>query len=1634
VAVLWTALFVFSIVLQYVQLAAPPAALGFTSSDSALFSPTAFQDDNGANSEWDNAGNALAPADDGQLATATGSGDVQQYFTFNIPAVPAGAIVHGISVTANAFASSASCDLEVGLSANNGSNFTNRSVDLGTSAAGAVTAGGPTDDWGIAWDTARVDNTNFRLRVNTVDPGQGCGSGDTYSLDWIKVQLHYRTINDGTSNAPLSSAICETADFNFVIDMSGSIGPQYDGDPGNLQALKDGIAGFIAAFEVDGDGRYSATRFNEANGQTLTAGFVTAATVLPIIGALSGPSGLTPTGDGINDATANGTGGPTDRAGIPNIMFVLTDGSPNNPPGSPLTDSATWVGGADAAIDEANQARAAGYIVKAVYLSAAGDPGDTNLPFTSAGDAVWATAVMTEIGGDEPPLQSNFADFADDLFEAIGCEPPSVDITKTADAGTVDVGSPVGFTITVENNGGETATNVVVTDSLPAGLTWTISPAVTGCSINTAPNPDVLTCTFASLAPGAEKVIHIVSGNTGPANCATINNTAQVDWTDNGDPKSASASVNVRCPDVSVVKTPDGGSVQAGDPAIFSIVVSNAGPAPATGVTLTDNLPAGYVWAVGGPDGAACSINTAPSPDVLTCTFGTLAASATRTVTLTAQTSGANCAVIPNVASVTSTNEPQGALGNNSDSASIDVLCGNIVITKVAEDDVISAGDEIRFTVTVTNTGDGEARGIVISDTLPAGIAWSDDEGKCTISGGILTCNVGTLAAGAWFAVDIFGPTDPQDCGTVTNTASVTTANDGSGQASDSVDVLCPDVTVTKVADDEEVSAGQEIGFTITISNAGPGAAAGAFATDTLSGSGWTIQSQDGGWSLVGNSLTFAGDLAAGASSSVHVVRDTSAEDCGTVPNTVSVGASNEPANDQLPNQASDSTDVLCPDITVDKSAAVSPISAGEVASFVIEVWNQGPGTALDVTLSDTLPAGVAWVVDATDPAGIACEIEGDALTCELGDLEPEGEGDENHVFIYLSGATSITGCAEGAFELINTVSVSASNEPETLTEDNSDDATIEVDCPELGIGKDADHAVPVSAGNPIGFTVTLANFGDGTAFDVSVDDLLPAGFEWVIDSQDGGWSLDEQADGLHLVWGPGDLPSGSRAVHVVSDTDQDDCGLVPNSATAFMGQEEIGSDDAAEEVICPDIDIDKTTDDADGVVGQGQTVSYTIEVFVLDGEVASGVVSDVLPVGQTYVEGSQSSVPAATSFEVSPDGRTLTWTYDFILSGDPAATIDYDVTIDPGTPTGELTNSAEFCVAIGPDTLCDGDDETVRVPELTIEKSVSGNSGGTTGGGTPIAIVGDSLTYTLEYTLANGPVQNGVITDVLPAGLAYVDGSATDNAEFSFTSATANGDGTTTLRWDAATVTAAGSLSYEVDVLAEAERDTDLVNVATIDSDETPPDDDDQPVTVPPTPVYGLVIDKTNDAPVDTIDLGDGVTIDLPSAEEGDTVTFTLAYTLAGDPVTEGVITDVLPTGIDYVAGSATSNAEFSFVGYDAATRTLRWEAATVTVAGSVSYKGLVADGAVDLAQPLVNVATIDSVETEPDSDDSQVFVQEEAGVVVTPPPTDTFATPQAAGSPGFTLMLVLLFLAGLALSVGFITPVPERVRRRDR
>ncbi len=188
-----------------------------------------------------------------------------------------------------------------------------------------------------------------------------------------------------------------------------------------------------------------------------------------------------------------------------------------------------------------------------------------------------------------------------------------------------------------------------------------------------------------------------------------------------------------------------------------------------------------------------------------------------------------------------------------------------------------------------------------------------------------------------------------------------------------------------------------------------------------------------------------------------------------------------------------------------------------------------------------------------------------------------------------------------------------------------------------------------------------------------------------------------------------------------------------------------------------------------------------------------------------------------------------------------------------------------------------------------------------------------------------------------------------------------------------------------------------------------------------------------------------------MSTADEGDTITYTLTYTLNEGEVAPMTIDDVLPVGLTYVPGSATRNDEIlpSTNAYDPATRTLSWRsffdgggaiALPITKDGSVTYKVTVDQGATSLQQPLTNTVTIDSEQTDPVTADHMLFVGPlPEGVVAvagpTAPATDAVAVGEGGGSaPEVGLWLVVLglgWLVGGSVLVGRV-PGARGVGRR--
>ena len=190
-----------------------------------------------------------------------------------------------------------------------------------------------------------------------------------------------------------------------------------------------------------------------------------------------------------------------------------------------------------------------------------------------------------------------------------------------------------------------------------------------------------------------------------------------------------------------------------------------------------------------------------------------------------------------------------------------------------------------------------------------------------------------------------------------------------------SAPLVGPELTITKTANAPEVSAGDPIGFTITVSNIGRTAdATDVTVSDPLPGGtgvNWSISPPVSGFSISGSApnQTLNGSfatLAAGANATVHVVSPTSFASCGTYSNTASASASNA----QSPSPASATITVDCPSLKITKTADAATVSAGDPIGFTITVSNGGPGTAKGVTLDDPLPTnpGLSWSIDSQSP------------------------------------------------------------------------------------------------------------------------------------------------------------------------------------------------------------------------------------------------------------------------------------------------------------------------------------------------------------------------------------------------------------------------------------------------------------------------------------------------------------------------------------------------------------------------------------------------------------------------------------------------------------------------------------------
>jgi uncharacterized repeat protein (TIGR01451 family) len=293
----------------------------------------------------------------------------------------------------------------------------------------------------------------------------------------------------------------------------------------------------------------------------------------------------------------------------------------------------------------------------------------------------------------------------------------NIHIAKTADAAKVNVGSPIGFTMTVWNNGAGTAHDVTLTDTLPTnpGLSWTIASqgsgwGQNGCSISSG----VLTCGPADVPAGTTQAdstftVHITSTTTGATggDCpgsGTVDNTGKV-TASNASPGQSSASTCVQAlVDLSITKAGSPATQDLGQGNItWTIAVTNNGPSADTGVTIADPMPAGNTFVSATSTKGSCTGGA-----ILNCTIGDMAAGESVTITLVTTPSAAGAQT--NTVTVAG-NRPETNTANNQATATVQVTAPFVpppvycvAVSKVTPNQLF-VGRKTKLTIRVTKHG-----------------------------------------------------------------------------------------------------------------------------------------------------------------------------------------------------------------------------------------------------------------------------------------------------------------------------------------------------------------------------------------------------------------------------------------------------------------------------------------------------------------------------------------------------------------------------------------------------------------------------------------------------------------------------------------------------------------------------------------------------------------------------------------------------------------------------------------------------------------------------------------------------------------------------------------------------------------
>jgi uncharacterized repeat protein (TIGR01451 family)/gliding motility-associated-like protein len=1111
-------------------------------------------------------------------------------------------------------------------------------------------------------------------------------------------------------------------------------------------------AGTVTLPNTSGTGNLNETIATLADGAVVTYE-VTVKTPASFPGSLSNTATVT---SGTTDPTPgnnNNTSSSTTPAPKADVSVVKTTTATNFTPGTDIvyTIAVTNNGPSDAKNVNIQDAAPAGTTISAwtavvttgtVTLPGTSGTGNLNETIATLPDGVVVTYNVTvSVPASFTATLSNAATVTtttqDDDLTNNSDVTPAINPAAIADIVTVKrlknlgqttfvPGEDVVYLITVTNNGPSDASNVNIQDVAPTGTTisaWTAAVTTGTLTLPNISGAGNLNETITTLPDGAI-VTYEVTVKTPASFSGSLSNTATVtsgttDPTPGNNNNTSSSTTPAPKADVSVVKTTTATNFTPGTDVVYTITVTNNGPSDAQHVNVKDVAPTGTTissWT------ATVTTGTVTLPDAsgtgnLDETIATLPDGAVVAYEVTVSVPASFTANLSNTATV-ATATPDDDLTNNSDvtPAITPAAIADIVTVKKLKDasqTTFVPGEDVVYLITVTNNGPSDAKNVNIQDVAPAGTtigAWTAvvTTGTVTLpntSGtGNLNETIVTLPDGAVVTYEVTVKTPASFSGSLSNTATVAsgttdpTPGNNNNTSSSSTPAAKADVSVVKTTTATNFTPGEDVVYTITVTNNGPSDAKDVNIRDVApvgtTISSWTATVTTGTVTLPntsgnGNLNETIATLSDGAVVTYNVTVSIPASFTATLSNAATVTTTTQD-DDQTNN--SDVTPAINPAAIADivtvkklKDASQTTFVPGENVVYLITVTNNGPSDAQHVNIKDIAPAGTAistWTAAVTTGTVTLPNTSGAGNLNETIATLPDGAAVTYEVTVKTPASFSGS--------LSNTAAVtSGTTDPTPGNNNNTSSSTTPTPVADVAAVKQLKNAgqTTFSPGTAVVYTIAVTNHGPSDAKNVNIQDIAPTGTtisSWKATVTTGAVTLPNASGTGNLNETIATLADGAVVTYEVTVmTPADFAGTLRNSATvqSTTTDNTPGNNNSTTPAITPAPSADIVTvkrlkDAAQTTFVAGEEVVYLITITNNGpGDAANVNIKDIAPAGTTI----SSWTATVTNGTVTLPNANGTGDLDETIAVLPnAAVVTYEVAVlTPEGFTGSLVNVA---------------------------------------------------------------------------------------------------------------------------------------------------------------------------------------------------------------------------------------------------------------------------------------------------------------------------------------------------------------------